>query len=255
MFFFLSKTLNYLTMPLVIIVLCFVFSSIIKKSNWKKWSFRIGLGLLLFCSNEFIANEVISAWELPATPFDKINKRYEWGILLTGVAKSKMEPRDRVHFSRGADRVIHTIQLYKMGIIRKVLISGGNGRLVEVAEQEADELARAMVMLGVPQHDIVTEIKSRNTHESAYEVVKIMNDTISPAQCLLITSGYHMRRSKRCFSKVGLELDTFSADILGHKRIFSFDVLFIPKIDAVVLWHTLVKEWTGMTAYWVAGYI
>jgi uncharacterized SAM-binding protein YcdF (DUF218 family) len=255
MFFFLSKTLNYLTMPMVIIVLCFVAAAIIKKARWKKWLFRIGLGILLFCTNEFIANAVMSAWELPATRFDKIDKHYSWGILLTGVAKSKVEPRDRVHLSRGADRVTHTVQLYKMGFIKKVLISGGNGALLDVEEHEADELARAMVTLGVPRQDIVTEVKSRNTHESAVEVNKILNDSIPARECLLITSAFHMRRSKACFLKVGLKLDTFSADILSHKTLYKFDVLFVPKVEALMLWHTLVKEWTGITVYWLVGYI
>jgi uncharacterized SAM-binding protein YcdF (DUF218 family) len=255
MFFFLSKTLNYLTMPLVIVVFCLVLSALIKKVKWRKWLFRVGVGILLFCTNEFVANAVMGAWELPATPFDKIEKRYRWGILLTGVTKSKVEPADRVHFARGADRVTHTVQLYKMGFIKKVLISGGNGTLAEGGEQEADVLAKAMVMMGVPRQDILTEIESRNTHESAVEVNKILNDTIPPEECLLITSAFHMRRSKACFSKVDLKLDTFSADILSHKNLFTFDVLFVPKIEALMLWHTLVKEWTGITVYWLVGYI
>jgi uncharacterized SAM-binding protein YcdF (DUF218 family) len=255
MFFFLSKTLNYLTMPLVIIVLCFLLSAFLKKTNWKKWLFRIGLALLLFCTNEFIANEIINWWELPATPFNKIEKTYDWGILLTGVAKSKVEPRDRVHFSRGADRVTHTVQLYKLGLIKKILVSGGNGRLQDIELQEADELANAIILMGVPAEDIVTEIKSRNTHESAVEVKKILNDTIKAEQCLLITSAFHMRRSKACFAKVGLTLETFSADIQSQKRQFTFDVLFLPKLDALIVWHIIMKEWTGMTAYWLAGYV
>jgi len=68
MFFLLSKTLNYVTMPLVIIIICFVASAVIRKSNWKKWLFRIGMGLLLFCTNDFITNEVIHLWELPPIP-------------------------------------------------------------------------------------------------------------------------------------------------------------------------------------------
>jgi uncharacterized SAM-binding protein YcdF (DUF218 family) len=255
MFFFLSKTLNYLTMPLVIIVLCFLLSAFLKKNNWKKWTFRIGLSLLLFCTNEFIANEVMTWWELPPTPFNEIDKTYDWGILLTGVAKSNVQPNDRVHFSRGADRVTHTVQLYKLGLIKKILVSGGNGKLQDIEEQEANELARAIVMMAVPAEDIITEVKSRNTHESAVEVKKILNDTIRAEQCILITSAYHMRRSKACFSKVGLQLDTFSADIQSHERLFTFDVLFIPKLDALILWHIIVKEWTGMIAYKIAGYV
>jgi len=255
MFFFLSKTLNYVTMPLVIILLCLVLSAVIKKVSLKKWLFRIGLGLLIFFSNEFIANEIIQAWELPAVAFDDIKKTYDWGIILTGVTKLEAEPRDRVHFSRGADRAIHSVQLYKLGIVKKILVSGGSGRLDGSGPREADELATALAMMGVKSEDIFLENESRNTHESAELVKKILEKNSTPGQCLLITSGYHMRRSVACFAKAQWKTDYFSVEILSHKRKYSFDTLFIPKPDALGLWHTLVKEWVGMLAYRIAGYI
>jgi uncharacterized SAM-binding protein YcdF (DUF218 family) len=255
MFFILSKTLNYLTMPLVITVICLLLSSIIKKTFWKKWLFRIGLGLLIFCTNDFISNEMIHAWELPATPFKEINKTYEYGILLTGVTKLDAQPRDRVHFSRGADRAIHSVQLYKLGFIKKILISGGSGQLDGSGPKEADELATALVMMGVKPDDILLENESRNTHESAENVKKLLDKKVTPDQCLLITSGYHMRRSLACFTKVGWTMDHFSTNILSHPRKFTPDTLIIPQAEALGIWQSLVKEWVGMLAYKLAGYI
>jgi len=255
MFFFLSKTVSYLTQPLVIVIFCFVLSILVKKVKWKKWSFGLGLGLLLFFTNDFIANEMMGWWELPATPFSKISKTYEYGILLTGVTKAEVEPSDRVHFARGADRATHTVQLYKMGFIKKVLVSGGSGRLIDIGEREADQLASALILMGVNKEDIITENTSRNTHESAIEVKKILEGKVNPDQCLLISSGYHMPRTIACFSKVGWNADAFSAEVLSHKRNFTFDALFIPKIEAMGLWQTVIREWTGMVAYRLAGYI
>jgi uncharacterized SAM-binding protein YcdF (DUF218 family) len=255
MFFILSKTLNYLTMPLVIIVICLVLSVIVRKTAWKKWLFGIGLGLLLFCTNDFIANEVIHWWELPATPFSQIKKTYEWGIILTGITRLEAEPRDRVHFARGADRATHSVQLYKLGIIKKILVSGGSGRLDGEGPREADELATALVMMGVRPEDLLLENESRNTHESAEFVKKMLQDKSSPNDCLLITSAYHMRRSVACFIKAQWSIDYFSVDILSHKRKYSFENLLIPKPEALGIWHTLVKEWAGMLAYRLAGYI
>ena len=141
MFFFLSKTLSYITMPLVIVCVCLITALICRNKNLKKKLFRLSAILLLFFSNDFIANEVTLWWEIPPTPFVELKKKYEYGILLTGVGKSEIQPADRVYFSRGADRVTHTLQLYKLGIIKKILVSGGNGKLKEVAKQEADEIA------------------------------------------------------------------------------------------------------------------
>jgi len=255
MFFFLSTTLSYVTMPLVIIIICLISSALVKKSNWKKWLFRIGLGLLLFCTNDFIVNEVIRIWELPAIPFDQIKKNYEWGIVLTGVTKLEAEPRGSVHFSRGADRATHSVQLYKLGIIKKIVVSGGSGKLDGSGPREADELASALIMMGVKPEDLLIENESRNTHESAEFVKKLLQGKSSPDQCLLITSAFHMRRSVACFQKVQWDTDYFSVDLLSHKRKYTFEIFFIPKPDALAIWHTLVKEWVGMLAYRIAGYI
>lgn len=64
-----------------------------------------------------------------------------------------------------------------------------------------------------------------------------------------------MRRARACFAKQSWNMDVFSADFLTHKRTYSFDVLFIPKVDAVIIWHHLIKENVGYLSYKIAGYI
>lgn len=109
--------------------------------------------------------------------------------------------------------------------------------------------------MGVPDEDILIENSSRNTHESAVEVSKILQSKTRPADCLLITSAAHMRRSLASFNRAGWPCKPFSTDFHGHKRKFAFDVLFIPKLEAIVWWQTMLKEWTGYVSYWVVGYI
>lgn len=255
MFFFLSKTLTYLLMPLVIICVSFLLSWFLRNLRWKKRLFLLGLLLLLFFSNEFIMNEVMRSWEIKATPFAALHKNYEYGVLLCGAAKSEVGPVDRVYIKSAADRINHAMQLYKMGYIKKVLVSGGSGRLIDIGEREADQLASLLELMGVPRKDILTENTSRNTHESAVEVKKMLEQNTIPGECILITSANHMRRSAACFRKVGWPMDTFSTDFFSHYRIFTLDVLLIPKIEALSSWHILIKEWMGYAAYWVMGYV
>lgn len=254
MFFVLSKVLGFLTNPLLY-VFGFLFAAAwIKKAHLKKRFFWIAVSLLLFFSNDFIANEVMQAWEVDATPYAAISKTYTWGIVLTGVTLNDREPADRVYFHHGADRVTHAIQLYKKGIIGKVIITGGVGRVLTTGRPEADELASVMIMAGVPETDIVIERESVNTHENATRVKQIL-ESEDGSNCLLITSAFHMRRANACFKKVGLNADTFSADFYTHPRHFTPDVLFVPRADAINLWQKLFKEWLGLTAYWAAGYV
>ena len=254
MFFILSKILNFLTNPLVFVLAFFLLSIFLKKPTWKKRCFWIAFSMLIFFSNDFIANETMSAWEIEPTPYAEMKKKYDWGIVLTGVTINDKQPDDRVYFQRGADRVVHTVELYKMGIIKKIMISGGTGRLVTNAREEANELFKVMKLLGVPEADMAIENESRNTYESAVNVKKLLMP--NPAgEYLLITSAFHLRRSEACFKKAGFKVDIFSTDFFTHPRYFTPDALLLPSAGAIITWQKLLKEWTGMVAYKIAGYI
>src|SRR6186713_2917733 len=195
MFFFLSKTLNYLTMPLTIIFLMLVASAFLRNEKWKKRLFWIALATFFMFSNDFIANEVMNVWEIKPIPYEAMQP-HDIGIVLTGATLPFVTPHDRVYFTRGADRVTHTVQLYKLGLIKKILISGGSGRLTGESEPEADKFKAAMVMMGVPEASILLENETRNTAESAIEVKKLLDSlNVQAKDCLLITSAIHMRRS------------------------------------------------------------
>jgi len=255
MFFILSKTLSYLVLPLTITVALLFSSRLIKNRKWQKRLLWAGLVLLFIFTNDFISNELMKSWETETRAFSSMRK-YQLGIVLTGAVKPELKPDDRVYFQRGADRVVHTVQLYKLGLIDRILVSGGSGRIVDIKEREADRFKEVMLLMGVPDSVIIVENQTRNTHESAAEVKRILSRLgYDPADCVLITSAFHMRRALACYRKVGLPLDTFSTDFYAHKGTYYPDAFFIPKIEALVIWHKLSKEWVGFVAYWFAGYV
>jgi uncharacterized SAM-binding protein YcdF (DUF218 family) len=255
MFFLFSKILAFLAQPLVVIGMLFIAAWIVKNKRWKKILLIAGFAIFFLCSNFFIANEVMRAWETPVTPFASIRKKYDYAILLTGVTKTSMKPRDRVYFNAGADRATHTLQLYKLGIVRKVIISGGSGLLEGDGVLEADELAEFMKLAGIPAEDLIIEDKSKNTHESAMMVNELLSRIAGPKELLLVTSGYHMPRAIACFNKVGVNADQFAAQPMADERHFTIDVLLIPSSGAVLMWQMVLREVVGYVAYWVAGYV
>jgi len=255
MFFILSKTLNFLVLPLTMVFIFFILSIFVKKQPWKKRFYWAGFFLLLFFSNDYIANSIMQVWEVETVRF-KDMRNHEVGIVLTGTTQSFIQPDDRVYFQKGADRVTHTVQLYKLGLIKKILISGGSGLLIKKDEPEAEKYKRVMIMTGVDSSDIIMESKTRNTYESAVAVKGILDSLgYKKEDCVLITSAFHMRRSMACYKKAGLPMDSFTTDfyaVPGKPFFFSF---FIPSIQGFILWEKLMKEWTGLVAYKIAGYI
>lgn len=256
MFFVLSKVLASLIQPLVIVFLLLLASVLVRGKKWRRALAVAGVALLFFFSNGFIANEVVRLWELPGKSFAEM-RAYDAAIVLTGVAVHKsLGPSDRTHYYLGADRVIHTAQLYKLGLIKRVIISGGVGRVLEEGEPEALQLKKSLIVMGVPDSVLYTDPSSDNTYENAVESKKLTALLgIDVKNCLLVTSAFHMRRALACFRKAEMNIDYFTCDFRSTERSFTPDTLLVPKLDAVLIWQKLLKEWVGFAAYKVAGYI
>jgi uncharacterized SAM-binding protein YcdF (DUF218 family) len=254
MFFILSKTLYYLFLPLLWIVAFFIYSLFSKNKKRKIIFFRAGLILLIFFSNRFIANGAISAWEIGPTKFSEV-KNYDIGIVLTGVTNPRHTPRDRVNFDKGADRVLHTVQLYKSGKIKKILISGGSGLLLGDSISEAEDLAKVFLLCGIPEKDLILEKRSVNTRENALFTKQLTDKKNIKGNYLLITSAFHMRRARLCFNKVGLNPDVFTVDFNSEQRKFTPDILFLPNENALIKWTILSHEILGVITYKIMGYI
>ena len=197
----------------------------------------------------------MKVWEVDPKPFTNLHP-HKIGIVLTGATLPLIQPDDRVYFQRGADRVTHSIQLYKLGLIEKVLISGGSGRILKQDEPEANKFKKVMLIAGVQERDIIIENKTRNTYESAVAVNSMLDSmNVKPEDCILITSAFHMRRSMACYEKAGIPMESFSTDFYGVPDKHLFPTILVPGIQGFVIWEKLFKEWIGLFAYKIAGYI
>ena len=251
MFFYLSKTIAFLLMPLGWIFFFVLASIYLRNKNLKKWAKLISIGLTILFTNPFLANEVIGAWEYPPREFDTIAHR-EWGVVLTGVANNRIEPFDRVYFNKGADRVIHTVMLYQKGIIEKILISGGSGSFDEADYSEAATLKKAFLMMGVAEKDLFLEEKSKNTYQSAVNCQKFLNDKSN--EIVLISSSSHLRRATACFEKAGFMVEKFPADFHASPRQFAPNA-WVPSAHALSKWTVVFKELVGIITYKIMGYL
>jgi hypothetical protein len=72
---------------------------------------------------------------------------------------------------------------------------------------------------------------------------------------LLITSAFHMYRSKGCFDKANLNTDTFPVDYYGHESKYDLPSLLYPDPNSIFIWQKLFKEWIGIVMYKMTGYL
>jgi uncharacterized SAM-binding protein YcdF (DUF218 family) len=253
MFFILSKTLYYLMMPLVWVLGILLFARLTRNERLRKRLLTLGIGLVWLLGNNFLVNEALLLWEIPPTPMSRVGS-YDVAIVLTGITNSTKQPRDRAYFEKGADRITHALQLYKMGKVKKILISGGSGSLNGQQGSEAGDLAGFLRIAGVPDQDVILEDQSRNTRENALFSAKVLEKDFPGQRYLLVTSAFHMRRSEGCFQKAGIQADTFSTDFQTYKRSFTPDKWLLPTEGAYAKWGTLIHEIVGYTVYKVLGY-
>jgi uncharacterized SAM-binding protein YcdF (DUF218 family) len=256
MFFILSKTLYFFLMPLPLVSTLILVGTIIKHKIWKKRLIYTGIGLFLFFTNPYLSNVSIKSWEGNPTPIDVMSK-HDIGVVLTGITNRYKRPSDRVYMQRGADRILHTIQLYKLGLIDKILISGGSGKLIDNSAdvKEADELKKTLRLADIPEADIYIENTSRNTYENALHSSRILATDFPNQSIILITSAFHIRRASACFAKQKCQITPFGTDYISHDRAYNLDDFIVPKSGAIRNWEVIIKESLGMTMYWISGYI
>jgi len=253
MFFVLSKLLSVIISPIVWIVSLLLFSLLAKARERRRKAAIMATVLILFFSNSFVFSEFMRAWEAPVMKDEDIHKTYDYGIVVGGMLAYDRANK-RINFKQGIDRLLHAIELYKSGRIKKIFITGGSGSLTDQREKEAIHLRDYLLRAGFPDKDILIESDSKNTRENALFTSHILSRKNEGADYLLITSAYHMRRAIGCFKKVGIRGDAYPTDFYTVSREYNFADLFIPYAGKLDNWTLLIHEVVGCVVYKIMGY-
>ncbi len=253
MFFITSKLLTFLVSPLVWIVVALLVAVFSKFPDRKRKTLKWTLLLTLIFSNSFLFDECLRLWEVQATPYENL-KTYEAGIVLGGMSVYDPE-MDRAQFFRPVDRLIQAVELYKRGKIKKIVFTGGSGRVLHPEMKEGNYIKRYLLYMGVPESNFIIESESKNTYESAVNTKQLLTDNEVDGNLLLVTSAMHMRRSIACFNKAGLIAQPYSTDRYSGPRKYEFDHLVIPEPSVLYDWTKLLHEIVGYASYKLAGYL
>lgn len=255
MFFILSKLVIWFLYPFNWFILSIIFFFVFKNKKIKKIFKYTTIGLFIFFSNTVIFLNCMKAWEIHGTKYNEV-KNYDVGIVLGGMFEYNND-LNRLRVMSHADRIWHAITLYKKGKIKKILISGDSGYVLDHGLKEAIQLKESLVEWGIPTNDIITETISKNTHENALETKNVLENSYPHLKnFLLITSGFHMRRANACFEKEGLKCDVFATDLMtGPNSSYHWDQYIVPNMGIFFGWNKLIKEWIGFITYDLVGYI
>lgn len=256
MFYFLSKAIVFLIMPFSIFFILFIASLITKNRKRKQILLIISFAWLFVISNTWIVSKAFKWWEWPFSNISAVEKTYDVGIVLSGGMTAAV-PAGADHAGMGpnGDRFTQAFLLYKAGKIKKIFITGISlPQQMAIKMGETRQAAHFLVKWGVKPEDILFEEQARNTRENALNSKQVLNARFPDATFLLITTASHMRRSKKCFDKVGMQTDVFPADFNGREYAFTFENFFIPDTQALSDFDALWHEWVGYVMYKLVGY-
>jgi SanA protein len=133
-----------------------------------------------------------------------------------------------------ADRVETAVELYHLGKVQKLLMTGDNSRLDYNEPQSMREYALAR---GVADEDIVLDYAGRRTYDSCYRAIHIFGLD----QAILVTQAYHLDRALFTASGLGLDAVGVSADRREYifiRRYWFREFLATP----VAVWQVFISR-------------
>lgn len=262
MVLFLPKALLLFLYPVGLACLLMVVALAAQRRRPRLATAAIALSLTVLM---LAGNSWVSLWMVRA-----LERRYlapiplpaaEAIVVLGGGTLPASFPRPWVQLKEEGNRVVYAARLYREHKAPLVILNGG-GRWLGYAPSEAEQMAEVLEFMGVPASAIVEEPRSRNTHENAVNVKPILA-AHGIHRILLVTSAMHMPRALMCFRHEGIDalpapVDFEAAELdfaQSHRNLKAVVLSFLPDAETVELSTRAMKEYLGLAAYRLAGWL
>ncbi len=213
--------------------------------NRKRFYVFLSLLILLISTNPFVGNYLAQKLEssYKPIPISSVKENDAIVVLSGGLSKIGDKEYSTYEFS-DPDRFFAGIDLIKQQKADKLIFTAGQVPWTENWKPEGFILKDKAIALGIPGEILVTD-KVQNTYEESIAVTKLIPNNSS---IILVTSAFHMHRSKYLFEKQGLNVTPFPVDFKSTNRKFTFLDLF-PTVHALSKTSIFIRENIGRLYY------
>ena len=238
---YLHKILPFFVSPLGIILLLLIISLFSKK----RFFAFVALLVLLVSSNPMVGNYLMKKLEYPYQPIPISSiKENDAIVVLSGGLHHTGDEKNSTYEFNDPDRFFAGIDLIKKYKADKLIFTAGQLPWSDNGLPEGYVLKDKAISLGVPGVILVTE-KVKNTYEESIAVTKIVPNNSS---ITLVTSAFHMQRSKYLFEKQGFNVMPYPVDFKSSNSKVSI-MSFLPDVNALNKTSLFIRENLGRLYY------
>jgi uncharacterized SAM-binding protein YcdF (DUF218 family) len=258
--FYLSKILWGIFQPSSFILILFIAGGVFAARRRSRTAIRLfvsGIALYMLFGFSPLSNWLLAPLEMQASAAAAKDFQGAAGIIVLGGA---IEGRSALgdgapHLNDAGERMIEAVRLAGRFPSLPVIFTGGSDALLSRNGSESEaELARHFFeRFNISPPRLILEDRSRNTRENAVLTAQLLQPRTGQ-KWILITSAFHVPRAKALFEAQGFEILAWPVDFKtsgfrGSSRLF-------PKAsDGLKRMDLASKEWVGIGAAWMLGYI
>jgi len=238
---YLHKILPFFLSPLgvslILLILFFIYR--------KKTFVFLSLLILLVSSNPYVSNYLTKQLEYPYKPIPiSLIKENDAVVVLSGMIHQVGDKNYSTYEFSDPDRFFAGIELIKQKKSDKLIFTAGQLPWTENSKPEGYILKNKAISLGVRSQILVTN-NVKNTYEESIAVTKVVP---SNSSIVLITSAFHMHRSKYLFEKQGFNVTPFPVDFKTSSSKVTM-LNFIPSVGALSATSIYIRENIGRLYY------
>ena len=128
---------------------------------------------------------------------------------------------------------------------KPVIVAGGR---IEDGPSEASVVKRFLMEFGMPADAVILDEHSRDTVENARYSARILKER-GFRKALIVTSGYHLRRSLLLFRAAGVQCAGYPSNLMSERKKSVGFLDFLPSADAFRKSAIALREMLGEAFY------
>ena len=246
--YFLSKFIPSLLMPLNIAISALFIISFRKRN----YTLLLTTLFLTFFSNGLVAELFNRLAEYPWKRLEPNEITSADAIVVLSQRRHKPPGESNIiEWWDDPDRFMSGLMLFKAKKANKLIFTGGYSPFYPELPPEGDLYKSEAISFGIPKDKIYITGVVKNTFEES-EAVKILLSKERP-KIILVTSAFHMHRSKNLFENKSIEVIPYPVDFKSTHKLgiskFVNPAMYIPNATNLTQNSRVIREFIGRIVY------